>query len=331
MLAETAMQQPAHVDDDFEKILSDILQSVRLCSALLSRACLRPPYGVHTRGAPRPIFHGVVHGTLCFRRDGDDGEALQLGPGDVVVLTRGDGHTLSDAPDRVAVPIGTLARSRTRSHVEQVETAGTGDAAHVLCGTFSFAHKAGEAMLALLPRVMVVRSDQGTLVPWLSETLAMLDRELDRETPGGDAMVTRLVDLLVAHLLRRCVLSAPGQGGGWLSALRDPKIGRALAAIHRNPHHDWTASSLAGVVGMSRSAFFARFTDLVGEPPAQYLTRWRMQVAADLLEDDGLSLGQLAERVGYGSEDAFSKVFKRHMGCSPAQYRRQLRAEAARM
>jgi AraC-like DNA-binding protein len=310
--------------DDLDRSLADVLQSVRLETGFISRAMMRAPFAVHSDGLPQPIFHAVASGSCWFRRDGDD-EGHELATGDVVLLTRGHGHVLADAPGRVTVPLSTLPVTQRRSHVDLVETRGSGPECHVLCGSFAFRHPASDALLALLPAHVVVHDREPTVVPWLADTLATLDAELDRDVPGSDVLVTRLVDLLVVHVLRRCVLAARATTG-WLSALRDPKIGRALALVHRSPEADWTASSLAARVGMSRSAFFARFTEIVGEPPAQYLTRWRMHVAADLLGDDRLSLGQLAERVGYGSEDAFSKVFKRTMGVSPGQYRRQLRS-----
>jgi len=318
--------------DELDRSLADVLQSVRLETGFISRAAMRAPFAVHSDGLPMPIFHAVAQGTCWFQRDGDD-QGHALATGDVVLLTRGHGHVIADAPGRVVVPLGTLPVTRRGSHVDLVQTRGAGPESHVLCGSFSFRHAASDAMLALLPPIVVVRDrepggpDRPGVVPWLAQTLEVLDGELDRDVPGSEVLVTRLVDVLVVHVLRRCVLASIGRGG-WLSALRDPKIGRALALVHRSPDGEWTASSLASRVGMSRSAFFARFTELVGEPPAQYLTRWRMHVAADLMADDRLSLGQLAERVGYGSEDAFSKVFKRTMGVSPGQYRRQLRTAA---
>lgn len=309
---------------DLDRSLGDVLSSVRLETGFISRAILRAPFAVHSDGLAMPIFHAVASGTCCVRRDGDD-EHHMLETGDVVLLTRGHGHVLADSPGRIAVPLRTLSMTQRRSHVDLVETRGGGAESHVLCGSFSFRHAASDAMLARLPPLVVVRDRAPTMVPWLAQSLEMLDAELDRDVPGSGVMIHRLVDMLVIHVLRRCVLGAGGSGG-WLSALRDPKIGRALALVHRRPDGEWTAHSLATKVGMSRSGFFARFTDLVGEPPAQYVTRWRMHVAADLMTDDDLSLGQLAQRVGYGSEDAFSKVFKRTMGVSPGQYRRQLRA-----
>lgn len=312
--------------DELDCSLTDVLQSVRLETGFISRAMMRAPFAVHTDGLPVPIFHAVASGTCWFRRDGDD-EGHTLEVGDVVLLTRGDGHVLADAPGRVTVPLSTLPATQRRSHVDLVESRGRGPESHVLCGSFAFRHAASEAMLSLLPPLVVVRDRESTLVPWLARTLETLDAELDRDMPGSEVLITRLVDVLVVHVLRRCVLAGSARGG-WSSALRDPKIGRALALVHRRPEAEWTASSLAAQVGMSRSAFFARFTELVGEPPAQYVTRWRMHVAADLMADARLSLGQLAERVGYGSEDAFSKVFKRTMGVSPGQYRRQLRTAA---
>jgi transcriptional regulator GlxA family with amidase domain len=163
----------------------------------------------------------------------------------------------------------------------------------------------------------------------LHDTLTRLDLELDRDTPGAGEVITRLVDLLVIDVMRRCLLEAQASAPAWAGALRDPKIGRALAAIHREPARAWSASALASLVGMSRSSFFARFTEVVGEPPAAYVARWRMSVAADLMSHPELSMGQLAERVGYGSEHAFGKVFKRVMGMPPGEYRRQLRTASA--
>jgi AraC family transcriptional regulator, alkane utilization regulator len=184
-------------------------------------------------------------------------------------------------------------------------------------------------MLAALPPVLHAKgqaSRDGRPAPgvgaWLDTTIDMLAQELDRHAPGAEIMVARFTDVLVMHLLRVCVEQAPDRGGGWLSALRDERIGRAIATMHKQPAGKWTATNLASRAGMSRSSFFQRFNELVGEPPARYLARWRMWVAADLLRGESLSMGELAERVGYASEDAFSRVFKKIIGVSPVQYRR---------
>ncbi|MCA9709950.1 MAG: AraC family transcriptional regulator [Myxococcales bacterium] len=305
-----------------EDALREVLRSVRLEASVMSRAHLRSPWAVATRGLPRAIFHAVVEGECHLGAEGSS-ESLHLRPGDVALLTRGSAHVLSDGGGSIPAPLGQLAMRRDGSCVDTLEYGGRGDQTRIICGSFVLRHAAGELMLAALPPVLHARG-QGTggLGAWLDTTIDMLAHELERSAPGAEIMVARLTDILVMHLLRACVEQAPERGGGWLSALRDERIGRAIATMHHDPAGKWTASSLASRAGMSRSSFFARFNELVGEPPARYLARWRMWVAADLLERESLSLGELAERVGYSSEDAFSRVFKKVVGVSPVQYRR---------
>ena len=139
--------------------------------------------------------------------------------------------------------------------------------------------------------------------------------------PGSETIVTRLADVLVIQAIRAWVESTPAAAQGWLAALRDRHVGRALAAIHRAPAHDWSVASMAGVAGLSRSGFSARFTALLGEPAMHYVTEWRMQLArVHLLETDE-SLARVAERFGYGSESAFSRAYRRVFGVPPGSVR----------
>lgn len=309
--------------------LREVLRSVRLETSVMSRAHLRSPWAVSTRGLPRAIFHAVVEGECHLRPEGVPG-ALHLRPGHVALLSQGHAHVLSDGGGSIPAPLSSLPMRDDGSCVGTLVYGGSGTQTRIICGSFVLRHAAGDAMLAALPPVLHARgsgSERAEAAPggvgaWLDTTIDMLARELDRRAPGAEAMVARLTDVLVMHLLRACVEQAPELGGGWLSALRDERISRAIATMHKQPAGKWTAESLAGRAGMSRSSFFQRFTELVGEPPARYLARWRMWVAADLLRREDLSLAELAERVGYASEDAFSRVFKKVVGMSPAQYRR---------
>src|SRR5262249_21735800 len=140
--------------------------------------------------------------------------------------------------------------------------------------------------------------------------------------PGGEAVITRLGDILVIQAIRAWMDSDPAAHTGWLGALQDPQIGRAISLIHRDPARDWTVASLADELAMSRSAFSARFTELVGEPVMRYVARWRMHVAVDALQEEGATVGELADRLGYRSEAAFSRAFKRVIGRSPGEVRR---------
>ncbi|MCA9538625.1 MAG: helix-turn-helix transcriptional regulator, partial [Myxococcales bacterium] len=170
----------------------------------------------------------------------------------------------------------------------------------------------------LLPPVLRVTRPS----PTLKATLTLVEAELDGYRPGVSAMLTRLTDLVFIHVLRAHVASLPAHAEGLLGALGDAQVADAMTLIHRRPDEAWTVGALAEAVGLSRSAFAERFNRLVGTPPLQYLTRWRVHVALDRLADPRQSTAQVAEAVGYGSEDAFVRVFRRVMGQTPAAWRR---------
>ncbi len=305
--------------------LSRILRSVRLGSSLISRARLTAPWGVRSPGAPRAIFHAVLRGRCFVRRDGD-AEATPLGPGDVVVLAHGDAHVMSDDPSTRPASID-LLRPRRDGALPLLEHGGGGTETRLICGKFELDHDGGAALLRLLPPLLHARADGAELAPWVDTTLRMLEAEVEREDAGVAEMLSRLTDILFVQVLRRHVASAPTQARGWLAALRDPQIGQALALIHAEPASRWSASTLASRVGLSRTRFFEQFTEAVGEPPARYLARWRVHNATDLMRRGSLSTAAVAELVGYSSEDAFTKVFKRHLGVSPSAFRRRLQRE----
>jgi AraC-like DNA-binding protein len=157
---------------------------------------------------------------------------------------------------------------------------------------------------------------------WIDSTLRLMAAESRELRPGGEAVITRLADILVIQAIRSWIQRDPAAQTGWLGALQDRQIGRAIALMHRDPARPWTLALLAGEVAMSRSAFAARFSELVGEPAMHYLARWRMHVAATWLREDSAALGELATRLGYQSEAAFSRAFKRFIGVSPGAMRR---------
>ncbi len=302
--------------------LRDVLHSVNLRSSVMSRALLRVPFCVRSDAIPRAVFHAVVAGACTLELEAE-AQPLELATGDVVLLTHGDSHVLARG-EALSTNIAHLPHHDDGTCVTTLVHGGDGDETTIICGTFEMQHAASDVMFAFLPPWLHASGGSGPgLGAWLDTSIQMLAQELDRNAPNAEATIAKFTDILVMHLLRACVEQAPNRGGGWLSALRDPRIGRAIAAMHREPGGDWTATALARAAGMSRSSFFARFSELVGEPPAKYLARWRVSVAADLIQHEALSVGELAERVGYASEDAFSKVFKRVMGVSPVEYRRQ--------
>ncbi len=304
---------------DSDDALSQILRSMRLSTGLISRGRFTAPWAVHTGANRSAIFHAVVEGSCQVKRDLDL-QPLSLQAGELVVFTHGDAHTVSDGQGTRPRPIASLPR-RLEGGLALVEHGGGGARTRTLCGHFSLEH-AASPLEGLLPPVILIQRRQSQVVEWLDTTLDLIAFELDNRRQGSDEILTRLTEILFVQILRSHALAlAPGEGG-WLGSVRDPRIARALALLHDAPERSWTAAGLARAVGMSRSGFYTRFTELVAESPNRYLTRWRMRVAMDLLQRRDLSTLEVAERVGYSSEDAFSRAFRRTMGLTPSAWRR---------
>ena len=302
-------------------VLSEILVSMRLVSSVISRARFTAPWAVRTSGARGALFHVVMDGR-CWLRDGPTGERIALEKGDLVLLSHGGAHVMCDSPStHTEVPVTEL----TRGPGARVEHGGPGEASSILCGSFRLDHAAGATLLSALPPIVHVTRGASPVVEWFDVTLKMIDSTLDAGEAGSDAVASRLLDVLFVQLLRSAASSLPATG--WLAAVRDPQVGRALALIHQEPGARWTVESLARRAGMSRSSFFERFTTLVGEPPAKYLARWRVMTGADRLRRSPIDLVTLATELGYASEDAFARTFKRHIGLTPREYRKSLAAE----
>lgn len=302
--------------------LLGVLRSLRLESAVLWRAHLTGRWGVHTKGLTggAMMFHGVVEGRAFVTRDADR-RPLELGPGDMVVLPAADAHAMTSEAGADATPISTLSR-KEMGKLPCLEHGTRGERTRILCGSFLLDHPARPSVVDLLPGSLVAAPEKASTRAWSRATLELLEEELDRD--GATGRTTSLADALLVHILTESVASAPASG--LLAAARDEQIGRALALVHSDPGEDWSAAELAARVGMSRTRFFDRFTELVGEPPARYIARWRVHAAADLLKRGALSMTEVAEKVGYSSEDALARAFKRHVGVAPGEWRRAARA-----
>ena len=303
--------------------LTTILRSIRLDSTLLSRAHLAPPFAIESAGMPSAIFHAVVDGECWIHLSGSEGHHLEAG--DVAIVGADKRHVIAAPADRPPVPLAKLGHVNTASGVPLIELGESRSPTRILCGTIEFEHPAAAGFVELLPGLLPLRAEPGPGAEWLRTTLVMLERELDSAEPGATAITTRLVDAVVAMAIRDA--SVDGVGAGWLAAARDPHIGRAIALIHKRPERDWTTGELAAEVGLSRTRLFELFGKLVGDTPARYLARWRAQCAADLMRQPALSLVEIAERVGYSSEDALTRAFKRVMGTTAASFRRSLAAQ----
>jgi AraC-like DNA-binding protein len=304
-------------------VLTDVLDTLRLSSTLYCYAELGDRCDLHFLPHHAPVFHIVRQGGCQLQVDGN-AAALPLACGDIVILFDGAGHVIRT---------GTAA-----SFTVEIRLADEGDGVKfiraddwdvqtgLLCGTFEFKHNHAHPLLKSLPPLLHLAGAQTERARGLMATLDLLDNEAATSRLGSLAMVRRLTDMLFVQIVR-CWLELHAAeervNNSWLASLRDPYISAALERIHLKPDEAWTVQRLAREVALSRSAFTLRFTELVGAPPLKYLTDWRMQRAADLLEHSRLTLAEVAGRVGYESEFAFSKAFKRWAGLAPGQFRRQ--------
>ncbi|MBO0899849.1 AraC family transcriptional regulator [Cellulomonas sp. zg-ZUI22] len=262
-------------------------------------------------------FHVVTQGEVWV--DVAGAPPLRLGAGELALVPHGRGHLL--ASDLAAPSLGRvdlLPQEYVTESYSVLRHEGRGDRTQLVCGVLTVDGPAARPLLDLLPAVLHVPASVGA--PWVARTLELMTAELAQLRPGGEAVLTRLADVLVVQAVRAW-LDAQEPTDGWLGALRDPDVGAALAAVHRDPARPWTVAALAREVAMSRSAFAARFTQVVGMPAMQYVATWRMHVAADrLARGDGVA--QAAAAAGYESAAAFSRAFTRTTGRSPGSVRR---------
>jgi AraC-like DNA-binding protein/quercetin dioxygenase-like cupin family protein len=302
----------------------DVLETMRVDSGMLFQTELAPPWGIRARSAEQLAFHVVTRGHGWLSVAGEP-EPITVESGDVVVLAPGREHVLRDTPTTPARDIAEMVASGAFCRVGDRPAAaerGAAPTTQLVCGWFEFADPRGDVLLDALPAVLHAReqaTDSGT---WLAQTVKMLSYESRAGRPGMTTVLNRLCDALFVYVLRSHLAALPTERPSWLRALVDPTIGTALQLMHDDPAAPWTVAKLAAEVGMSRSAFSARFTTLVGEPAMQYLARWRLRKAATLLRDGDQTLHAIATSTGYSSAAAFSKAFAREHGAAPGAFRR---------
>jgi AraC-like DNA-binding protein len=300
--------------------LTDILNDLRLASSFYARSELSAPWGLAFSAKDGPSFHVIVKGRCWLRIDA---ERIPLETGDLVLLPHGEEHQLADPPESEALPLAALPSERVGDNAALLCYDGDGEGALLICGGVRFAGPIANPLLDLLPRILLLhREEQRQEHTWLEATLTLLGVEALSLRPGSTAVMTRLADILVLKTIRAWLERDADRRPGWLGALGDPDIGRALALIHRRAEEPWTVASLARQVHLSRSVFAERFSQLVGMPPMQYVTRWRMSVARSWMRDERISASEAAHRLGYSSEAAFSRAFKRHLHVPPGVVRR---------
>jgi AraC-like DNA-binding protein len=314
-------------------VLSDVLRAVRLTGAVYFDFELSSPWVAEAPasrviapqvmpGAQRVIeYHVVARGSGWGHAVGH--EPLRLREGDLILFPQGDAHVLSSAPGMRAEPdLKVFARGSTPLPLVYELGGGGPERSRIICGFLGLDERPYNPLLAALPPV--IHLSPSPAVPE-SSSLAMLLNMALRESGAGRAgaenVLARLSELMFVEAVRLYVETLPAAEAGWLSGLRDTVIGQALAALHGEPREEWTVEKLARLAGVSRSVLAERFTELVGQPPMQYLALWRMQLASRLLME-GEQIAATADAVGYESEAAFSRAFKKLVGQSPAAWRR---------
>lgn len=301
--------------------LGEALHFLHMSGVYYTRSELTAPWGLTLPALPDSIMFHVVTSGHCWLEVGD-GDPRLLQPGDFSLVPHGDGHRLVSAPGVRAENLFDLPIERVSERYEILRYGSGGEATSLICGGVRFDHPAAKHLVSLLPKLIYIKAWESPQMEWIQSTLRLMANEARELRPGGETIITRLADILVIQAIRSWMAEDPVAQTGWLGALQDRQIGQAILLIQREPERAWTVASLANEVAMSRSAFAARFKDLVGETPIQYVTRWKMNVALTWLKEEKASLGELAERLGYQSEAAFSRAFKRTIGVSPGAARR---------
>jgi AraC-like DNA-binding protein len=300
--------------------LGEALHFLRMNGAYYCRSELTAPWGLTLPATPGYLWFHVVTSGRLWLETGDEATSIQLG--DLALVPHGEGHVLRSEPGAAAPGILELEREHVSDRYEILRHGDGGAPTGLVCGAVRFEHPAARNLVEILPSTIHIEASSSPRLERIQSVLRLMAVEAGELRPGGEAVITRLGDILVIQAIRAWMESDPAARSGWLGALRDPQIGRAISLIHRDPARDWTVASLADELAMSRSTFAARFTELVGEPVMRYVARWRMHVAVAALKEEGATVGQLADRLGYRSEAAFSRAFKRVIGVSPGAIRR---------
>lgn len=247
---------------------------------------------------------------------------LRVEDGDVVIFPHGHAHTISDQPASPLTLPPVLLDYHAHGEYVVYPFEGEGTKTVLLCGAFHFDNPGNYSLLHGAPKFIHIPGEQGRMVQGFANIVNLIAYEAASRQAGTEVMLRRLTEMLFIQAIRLWINQQAGESGGWLGALRDQAINTALGLIHQSPERGWKVEELADAVALSRSAFSARFTSLVGEPPMKYLTHWRMNRATRLLKND-IKMDQIARQLGYDSEVAFRKAFRREIGVPPAQYRLQ--------
>jgi AraC-like DNA-binding protein len=318
--------------------LSEVLKVVRLEGALYFHGEFSAPWCVSTRpAAVAPylsrkaghliIYHFLTEGRAYARLAG--GRQEELTAGDIVVFPHGETHLMGNgSPERPVDSLTTFAANLAQGF-KVARFGGGGEITRFVCGYMVCESRLSEVFLGGLPKILKVHVTKEPADQWLENSIRFSVGEGTGLDAGSSLVLAKLAEVLFVETLRRYISELPPDETGWLAGARDPAIGKALALLHKEPSHPWTIAELARRAGLSRTRLAERFRHLLGAAPMTYLTRWRLKLGADILRSTEESVAEVAARVGYGSEAAFNRAFRRLFDCPPAQFRRMQNGPAA--
>jgi AraC-like DNA-binding protein len=317
-------------------VLSEVLKVVKLQGAMFYNAEFSAPWSFRSpasrniapfvaAGAEHVIvYHFLTEGRASARLE--EGERIDLGAGDVVIFPHGDPHIIENGvPNKTVDLLQEVARIFSEG-LRLSRSGGGGDITRFVCGYMACDPRLSQIFLSGLPPVFKVSIRNNASGKWLENSIRFSVNEADASRAGGEAVLAKLSEVLFVETLRSYIAQLPTDQTGWLAGARDPEIGKTLAVMHRSPEYPWTLVSLAKEAGVSRSVLAERFRRYLNEAPMAYLTRWRLQLGAQRLVSTSYSVAQIASEVGYESEAAFNRAFKREFEVPPARYRNQFRS-----
>jgi AraC-like DNA-binding protein len=320
--------------------LSDVLRVIRLKGGVFLHAEFTAPWCISVQVDPRDsgplferaehivLFHYVVEGTLATQIEGG-GKPTAIDAGEVVIYPHNHDHRLGSHLDLPPVPSKEIVRQSPDGGLLVIRHGGGGARTRVVCGFLGCDKFEGNPLVAALPPLLRFDTRQGTSGAWVRSSLEFAADEMVARRAGTETVLAKLAEVLFVEAVRRHAEGLTEDHTGWIAGLKDPVVSRALALLHARVAQQWTVDDLGHEVGLSRSALADRFTRLIGEPPMRYLARWRLQLAAHQLRNTDTPLARIAAQVGYESEAAFNRAFKRSFGAPPATWRRSPSAAPA--
>lgn len=322
-------------------VLSTVLRTVKLEGAMFYNAEFSSPWSfrappscqvvAYMAKQPRHliIYHLLTHGRAYAYVENDGAGRIPLSAGDIVVFPHGDPHIMGNGREVSPRDNGEILQEIFAQGLRVARMGGGGDVTRFVCGYLLCDPHVSKAFLGGLPPVFKVNIGTGSSGQWLENSIRYSVGHASNSETGSEIVVAKLSEALFAETLRRYVEQLPPSQTGWLAGARDPEVGSALALLHRQPADPWTIAGLAKHVGISRSVLAERFRHFLGMPPMAYLAHWRLQLGAQLLSSTSHSVAQIAAEVGYESEPAFNRAFKREFGSPPARFRAQSRTAAS--